>query len=108
MPSAACRTTAPNPINNDTRVPYRMVESKSLPWASVPSGKAGSGAIQADRWQLGVHDIDLGQVVGVGRRQQRRKDGRQHHGQQHDKAGNRHLVALEAVPEEGLAKAIPA
>ena len=60
------------------------------------------------RRQLRVHDIDLRQIVRICRREQGRKNGCKHHQKQHDKAGNRYLVALEAIPEKGVAKAIPA
>ena len=68
----------------------------------------GISSVQAHRWKLGVHDVDLRQIIGIGGRQPGRKHRRQHHGQQHQKARNRYLVAFEAVPEKGLAEAVPA
>src|SRR6478752_9254320 len=38
MPSSIATTTAAKPTSSDSRVPYMIDESTSLPWSSVPSG----------------------------------------------------------------------
>src|SRR5262249_24922431 len=47
MPSAIATMTEKKPTSSDSRVPYMIELSTSLPWSSVPSGTAGSPSVDS-------------------------------------------------------------